>query len=112
MKCPQCKGVIERDTALCPHCGAPRSGKIPVMRPVNRPTGKPDPIGRSHSDSDDSLALSLRNLWAFITRDTQTKIASSVVAGAIIGAVLPGVSWVIGGLVGGFIAYRITERKT
>jgi hypothetical protein len=45
-------------------------------------------------------------------RDRQTKIASTVVAGAIIGAILPGVSWVIGGLAGAFVAYKITERKT
>lgn len=112
MKCPQCKGVIERDTALCPHCGAPRSGKIPVIRPVGRPASNPNPIGGANIDPKDSVAAALRAMRAHVMRDRQTKIASTVVAGAIIGAILPGVSWVIGGLAGAFVAYKITERKT
>lgn len=82
-----------------------------MIRPIGRPVGKPATSGGLTNDPNNTFAVALRNLWAFITRDTQAKITSAVVAGAIIGAILPGVSWVIGGLVGGFIAYRITDRK-
>jgi hypothetical protein len=110
MKCPQCKGVIERDTAFCPHCGVARSGKIPIMKPARKPPASARPSASREPDISVAASAAFATLWRFILRDRQTRIGSAVVAGAIIGAILPGVSWVIGGLVGGFIAYRILER--
>ncbi|MEO8724378.1 MAG: hypothetical protein ABI395_12845 [Sphingobium sp.] len=110
MKCPQCRGVIERDTALCPHCGASRSGKLPIMKPAAKLPLPGRPSTSREPDLSVTITAAFRSLWRFMMRDTQTKIGSAMAAGAIIGAIIPGVNWVIGGLVGGFFAYRLLER--
>ena len=117
MKCAQCRGVIEGDRTFCPHCGAPLSVLSRLTGSTSRradrpdPSRAPDPSPRSNPDWSGKVEKVVRDIPAFVRRDSQTTIASGVVAGCIIGAILPGVSWFVGGLIGGFLAYKYTERK-
>lgn len=116
MRCAQCRGQIERPSAICPHCGATLTGLDKLRTKLNSPgqgiTPLPPRPGQKQGQS--GINNQAGDLFArardFVLRDTKTTVMTGMVAGAILGEII-GFGWFIGTLIGGFATYKYLEKK-
>lgn len=119
MRCPECRGEIERPGAFCPHCGISLTGAGGDTRPGSASDSGDAPRGttpnreRGRPGSGTDTAAEIARIGQRISRDpTARKIATGVIGGAIVGAVLPAISWFAGAAVGGgLVAYNLLKKK-
>jgi hypothetical protein len=114
LRCPECRGPIERPGAICPHCGKSLSGLSKLRAKIESVNDSSVKSAAKPMASQTNSTKHARELFAqikaFVLRDTQTTVITGMACGAILGRII-GFGWVIGAIIGGFATYKYLESK-
>lgn len=108
MRCPECKGDIERKGDFCPHCGHRFGGLTRVANVSSAaPASGESESARQRAQAQAEATWQLRAAAARLSGNPRfIRVVVAIIIGAIIAGIIPGVPWIVGAFIGGFISLK------